>query len=496
MSRALLVVLLAGCVSIPPTVVPRTRVELATLQQHKDDLGSVVSAELAAGHNARAFHALEVAKTRPLSTMQLGNRYTVARSDLRPVFAQLYSTPGTGEHRGFNLVAGAALTSEQQQKLADEQFWQSYETMDKYQSSSTGTFSGEGAITAFEDARLVFPTTSAVASFFVHDDRVYLFWLRRGSLHVYPLQVSASVMRTEAAALLAALRLPPDRRTTRWEPHATALYAGLLGPVAPQLRSHKITTIYISPDQFIANIPFDVLIDHAAKDALLIDLVRTTRIPSVSFHRNLLYRMTSQDDAPRILAIGNPTYPPNVPALPSTEREATVVSEIFDDQTLLVGAAATEARIRELAPKANVLHFATHGVLLGAAVPGASSLLVTADGSDDGFLSANEISTLDLTKTQLAVLSACETSVGDDRGGALDLASLTGAFLVAGVPTVIGTLWQVDDVSTSMLMLEIYKRLHRVGSGVALREAQLALRQTRYADPYYWGGFVLYGWGQ
>ncbi|MBA3459978.1 MAG: CHAT domain-containing protein [Deltaproteobacteria bacterium] len=493
------IVLGAGCLAIPPGS-PGTRVAVATMLQHQKDLGTLVKAELDAGRASHAFHVLETAKTRTLASFQLLNRVEPERGerlpDLRPVFANLYQPQSAGDTRGLVIVASAAAPLAATGERADTLFWQEFALVDPVPVHATVTQIDSSAIASIELARLVFPKSSAVASYFVHEDRVYLFWLRRGQLRVYPLETSAATLRDEAAALLAAVRQSPEQRTSAWEPHAAKLYSGLLGPVADQLRRGEIKTLYVSPDQFIANVPFDILLDKGGKGSMLIELVRITRIPSISIHRRMLYRMVNNDEPPRILAVGNPTYPAGVSDLPFAEREATVVSEIFEEAALLTGAAATEARIKELAATYNVLHFATHGVLLGAAVPGGSSLLATAAGDDDGFLSADEISQLDLKHTQLAVLSACETSVSEARGGALDLASLTGAFLTAGVPTVIGTLWHVDDVSTTKLMIGMYSRLHQDGSGEALRNAQLALRGTPLSDPYHWAGFVVYGWGQ
>src|SRR5262249_10108709 len=160
--------------------------------------------------------------------------------------------------------------------------------------------------------------------------------------------------------------------------------------------------------------------------------------------------------------------------------------ELFPNATLLVGASAQEGRIVTLSPEHNVLHFATHGLLLGDLVPGASSLLVTADDAHDGFLNAAEIAALDLSHTYVAVLSACETAVAED-GGSTDLGSLTNAFLGAGTPTVVGSLWQVEDYVTTLIMLGFYRRFLEVGAAEALRQAMLEVRaDPRFAHPFYW----------
>jgi CHAT domain-containing protein len=221
--------------------------------------------------------------------------------------------------------------------------------------------------------------------------------------------------------------------------------------------------------------------------------MRVSLLPSASVYRVLLQH-TILERPPRLLSIGDPAYSLPAPRLRSAAVEAETIADVFDDAALLGGDQATEARIVAAMPDHTILHFATHGVLLGHELPGASSLLVAADNEHDGMLNALEIAALDLRATDLAVLSACRSSVSESEQGTLDLASLGGAFLAAGVASVIGTLWQVDDRSTTLLMVDFYRRFLETGPGEALRAAQLALRrQPRFRHPYYWAPFVLYG---
>ena len=89
------------------------------------------------------------------------------------------------------------------------------------------------------------------------------------------------------------------------------------------------------------------------------------------------------------------------------------------------------------------------------------------------------------------------TSVGESEGASIDLSTLTGAFLGAGAPSVIGTLWQVADESTTLLMVDFYEQLLELGAGESLRRSQLRLaRSKRFAHPYFWAAFVIHGWGK
>jgi CHAT domain-containing protein len=115
----------------------------------------------------------------------------------------------------------------------------------------------------------------------------------------------------------------------------------------------------------------------------------------------------------------------------------------------------------------------------GRAIPTkASDGTPTTPPTDDGILTALEVGTLDLHNVDLAVLSACETGLGQTAGGE-GMLGLQRAFQVAGASTTITSLWSVDDAATQTLMVEFYKRLwdkdHPVGKLEALRQAQLEM---------------------
>ncbi|MCL5995326.1 MAG: CHAT domain-containing protein, partial [Chloroflexi bacterium] len=103
-----------------------------------------------------------------------------------------------------------------------------------------------------------------------------------------------------------------------------------------------------------------------------------------------------------------------------------------------------------------------------------------------------EVYGLDLHNTDLVVLSACETQLGRQSQGD-DIIALNRAFMYAGTPTVVASLWSVNDEATSQLMRSFYQHLKEgMGKAEALRAAQAELR-TRYPHPFYWAAFVLTG---
>jgi len=237
--------------------------------------------------------------------------------------------------------------------------------------------------------------------------------------------------------------------------------------------------------------------------------------------------------------------PLNWKRLPGTLGEVLSIEDTFRKAvpkgklTVLREGQATEAAVRKLAGQHEYLHFATHGFFapkeiksalqfksigkefaddqMSKAVgwhPGLLSGIVLAGANkpkddDDGVLTALEVGELDLSRVELAVLSACETGLGEVAGGE-GVLGLQRAFQTAGARTVVTSLWKVDDEATRKLMERFYENYWKkeMGTLEALREAQLwMLREgatrgvvretetdkTRRAPPHYWAAFVLSG---
>ncbi|PIY03984.1 MAG: hypothetical protein COZ21_07795 [Bacteroidetes bacterium CG_4_10_14_3_um_filter_31_20] len=111
-----------------------------------------------------------------------------------------------------------------------------------------------------------------------------------------------------------------------------------------------------------------------------------------------------------------------------------------------------------------------------------------ADG-EDGVLTAYEVSNMNLQNTQLVVMSACETGLGDIKGSE-GVYGLQRAFKMAGVKYIIMSLWQVPDKETEEFMVTFYTKLLKIKDiRKSFNETQKEMRQ-KY-DPYYWAAFVL-----
>ncbi len=225
--------------------------------------------------------------------------------------------------------------------------------------------------------------------------------------------------------------------------------------------------------------------------------------------------------------------------LPGTGREATEVSRLWSADgvavKVLTGADANETVLKQSLPGNRVIHLATHGFFLGEACPpggvaatravgglvtttrrppsridnplllsglafaGANRRATAKPDQDDGILTAEEIAGLDLQGTEWAVLSACDTGLGEIRAGE-GVFGLRRAFQIAGAQTVIMSLWSVDDEATRGWMRALYEgRLQRgLDTAGAVRAASLAVLEQRRAaglstHPFYWAAFVAAG---
>ena len=168
----------------------------------------------------------------------------------------------------------------------------------------------------------------------------------------------------------------------------------------------------------------------------------------------------------------------------------------------LLGAEATEAglgKTLKARERWRAVHFACHG-LVDPERPTLSSLALSASGQDDGFLTALEVLRTEIP-ADLVVLSACETATGKIVKGE-GIVGLTRAFMYAGAPRVICSLWKVDDEATKTLMVKFYelwnpKDGEGLGAAVALKQAQAFVRDhpkhPEWKHPYYWAAWVLWG---
>lgn len=281
-------------------------------------------------------------------------------------------------------------------------------------------------------------------------------------------------------------------------------YDLLWKPIADQLPKDPEATVVIVPHGELFAVPFGALLDEERIPLIATHTLVTTASLEL-YHLAMERRKATGDfEVDKVLVVGNPKMPsykfrPDKPAapldpLPGSEREANVIASMFGIDAL-IGDEASEAAVKEKISSAPVIHMATHGLLEADTVFARSylsSLALAPDADSDGFLTVREVMAMDL-KAELAVLSACDSGRGTITGDGV--VGLSRAFLAAGVPNVVVSLWPVSDQATAFMMVRFYEALGQGKSkAAALRSAILATREQA-PNPRLWAPFLLYGAG-
>ncbi len=297
----------------------------------------------------------------------------------------------------------------------------------------------------------------------------------------------------------------------------TYSYAQYWQPIDIALQSAK--KVYISPDGVFNQISINSLQTSEGQYAL--DKREYINITSL---RNLSgIRTSAKKSQKTAMLFGNPQYgSADIDPLPGTGEEIVAIRNILNKFRYAVqveqGMDASEQNLKS-AEHEGILHVATHGffvadpkqsqnsvfsiplyninenVLLrsGLLLAGAGRQQVKVSDlsvSDNGILTSYDVINLDLQETELVVLSACETGLGDVMSGE-GVYGLQRAFMIAGASSIIMSLWKVDDEATQQLMVQFYNNWLQTGDmEKAFRGAQKQVR-TSFNHPYYWGSFVL-----
>jgi len=305
----------------------------------------------------------------------------------------------------------------------------------------------------------------------------------------------------------------------------------VIGPAAPAIEGKRLAIV---ADGELQRVPFAML--AFGTSGPLIVRHEIVMLPSASSLAALRGELAGRKPASKMLAaVADPVFDTSdpraagLPAEPAAQQEGTRLLEMenapidtgerrlhiprlpfttLEVERILQSAPADSFRATGFdASRAMVtsgklsdyryIHFATHGYL-DTERPALSALVLSQIDSkgqpEDGFLRTNDVYNLRLS-ADLVVLSACQTGLGREVRGE-GLMGLTRAFMYAGAPRVIVSLWSVSDRATADLMANFYNKLLKEGErpSAALREAQLELMgQKQWASPYYWAAFEQQG---
>ena len=332
------------------------------------------------------------------------------------------------------------------------------------------------------------PAAGALVEYVIADDRVVVFVLTADRLRA----TTVPLRRADLEAKVELLRdLLLRIGSGAWRTPAASLAESLIVPAEEKGWLDGIEKLYLVPHGVLHYVPFAALPRTAGEGArLLIEDYELAYLPSAA---DLVDGRPPAGPSGTLLALA-----PRRSRLRYAADEAQSIAEIFPQpRSLLIGDLATESSFRGLAGRFRVLHLATHGYF-NKLNPLLSGLELEPSGADNGRLEVHEILGLRL-EADLVTLSACETALGSGYFAEVpagdDFVGLTRAFLFAGSASVVASLWEVDDRSTSRLMQSFYGLLGQGDKARALALAQRRLLRAggRYAHPYFWAPFVLVG---
>lgn len=336
----------------------------------------------------------------------------------------------------------------------------------------------------------------------------------RSALHSTPSAGDSALTALVADALYNIEFEYSDSHSANLLQQLRALHSVLIAPVADLLPSDPEAQVVFIPQGSLFLVPFAALLDPSG--TYLIENHTIASAPSIQVLELANQRATrlqaTQGNTPlsdaTALMVGDPVMP-NIWAmtasgdftqaalrpLPGARAEVEAIATALNI-TPLVGAQATEANVKQALPSARLIHLASHG-LLNYGDPATYGLLdlpgaiALAPGSgEDGLLTAAEIMGMNL-RAELAILSACDTGQGRITGDGV--VGLSRAFITAGVPSVIVSLWAVQDARTNRLMQQFYQEVDQnQAKAQALRQAMLANLQD-YEHPKSWAAFTLVG---
>jgi len=373
------------------------------------------------------------------------------------------------------------------------------------------------------DIQKLLPAESALIEYVVGIDATYIFYLDKKQLKISRVGISADSLKKRVEKLhrclsnYAEISEDEAKAYADYTEIAHWFYENMLAE--PLKNAQNIKHLIIIPDGDLAHLPFETFLRTKADSkgnysqlAYVVNDFSVSYNYSATLWKQNLTKKKRENNG-KILGIAanyatkldSSKYDLRLPAdqrlrkllrvLPDAQKEVKSLSEAFSGEFLFDNMASEKA-FKANAGKYSIIHLAMHG-LLDNRNPILSSLAFTEDGDslENNFLHAYEISKMQLN-ADLVVLSACETGFGKFEQGN-GTASLARAFMYAGVPALVVSLWEVNDGSTNILMQLFHQNLSAgMDKAEALRQAKLAYianAKGTAAHPAFWSAFIQLG---
>ncbi|MCU1349441.1 MAG: hypothetical protein JWO56_2471, partial [Acidobacteria bacterium] len=326
------------------------------------------------------------------------------------------------------------------------------------------------------------PADAALVQYTMLPDRVAIFRITRDGLRVAQHPVGRASLESDLRALRARIEEHAELGALR---AASARVDAAL--VAPLRALGHVRSLVIVGNRVVQSVPWAALW-NPDRHEYLIEQSALSVAPSAGVWLKNLARHAGRRGGDRLLLVTSDARA-SLDPLSDLRREREGLQALYARHTLLVDSEATPARFLDDAGAADVVHYGGHA--RAASNVTEAALLLAGDHE----LRASQIARSSLARPWLVVLAACDTMTSGATGleGAPDLAR---GFLAAGVPTVLGTLWPINDADAATLFLLFHRQIRSgIAAPAALREAQLAMLRGSSAGAYpaAWAGAEVLG---
>ncbi len=324
---------------------------------------------------------------------------------------------------------------------------------------------------------------SALLTFAVFEETTVVWVLTNQGVREIRIPVSSNTLQ-KAVDRFHSLCADPNSSLTKVNLSGLRLYQWLIYPLEEDIKDKR--TVFVEADTFLSQVPWPALVNEAG--AYLGQRFRIVLTPGLLYSERRVRKRRYLGSAlfanPAAVTLGPEQYP----SLPEAAEEEEQIRRLYPAATFLSGGQVNAGRILQELKQANFFEFAGHA---RSRQYGGELIIHGENGGD--VLSASRLGELNLSKTDLVVLSACSTALsqGDTPR---DPNGLVRAFLRSGVHSVIASTWDVDSGATFQLMTQFHQAFHReADAALALREGQAAVFRSGKQHPYYWAAFELFG---
>jgi len=352
------------------------------------------------------------------------------------------------------------------------------------------------------------PNHLQVLSYSITENDLIIWHITNNTFSSTSVRISVNQFKSLVADYLLSIRSKAElSKTNRL---ASELYRYLIFPIVDKLDVSR--QLCVIPDAGFNKLPFSSLFS-TNKNRYLVEDYSIITSPSVSILFETISLAKGKPALPTqsFIGLSNPRFSsrrfPGLPTLPSSEEEVARASQLYKQGSYFSQENATESQAIQQFGHNNVVHIASH-TLINEQIPLLSAILLSDEkqstsnhkGKDgivfDSRLQASEIYQLSFPQTRLVVLSSCRSALGNNQGQAIG--ALAQALFAAKVPSVIASLWDIDDAKSAELMFTFhqYHKQQLLGFSQSLRLAQCSFlygNDLEKRHPYYWAAFQLFG---